>query len=88
MSTPNRKGAEFALVGFFTFVEEEPTEVLRAFEEIDPKAVRELEEKIREVFFRASTSTEILLYPAIVPTDYAQEAIQDFHRMLETGEEE
>lgn len=84
MSQPERMGAEFALVGFFTFVGEEPSAVLREFEEIPREKIQALEEAIRDVFF-SDPSVQVVLYPAVVPVDYAQEAIRDFHRILETG---
>ncbi len=87
MSTPERMGSEFALVGFFTFVGEDPSAVIRDFEDLDRAELEALEQQIRKVFFK-DDSVQVLLYPAIVPVDYAQEAIRDFHKILETGAEE
>jgi len=84
MSQQERMGAEFALVGFFTFVGDDPSVTLREFEEIPREKIHALEEAIRETFFK-DTSVQVVLYPAVVPVDYAQEAIRDFHRILETG---
>ena len=56
MSQPERMGAEFALVGFFTFVGDDPSATLREFEEIPREKIHALEEAIRETFSRTIRS--------------------------------